>query len=109
MSKRLKKYSSYLRTLHEASPKLRQSMLKHNKDDGFVCCISEICFNVLKGMIELSARQKQQLSRKKHALRFLTLRRVSKKRKRKLIQSGGFIGALLGPIVAILGQLFGSE
>jgi len=30
------------------------------------------------------------------------------KAKRKIVQSGGFLGAILGPIVKVLGGLFGA-
>jgi hypothetical protein len=31
------------------------------------------------------------------------------KTKKKIVQSGGFLGALLGPIVKVLGGLFGGS
>jgi hypothetical protein len=40
-------------------------------------------------------------------LRELALKKTSKKKRKKIIQSGGFLGAILGPIVSILGRLFG--
>jgi len=40
-------------------------------------------------------------------LRKLVLKKTSLKNKRKIVQTGGFLGALLGPIVSVLGSLFG--
>jgi len=62
--------------------------------------------NVLKGNVPLSHAQKDALRRRRKTLHKLTLKTVSQKKKKKLIQSGGFLGALLGPIVSILGNLF---
>jgi hypothetical protein len=41
-------------------------------------------------------------------LRRLALKKTPLKEKKILIQSGGFLGALLGPIISILGNLFGN-
>jgi len=39
-------------------------------------------------------------------LREIALKKTSLRKKQKLIQSGGFLGALLGPIISVLGGLF---
>jgi hypothetical protein len=38
----------------------------------------------------------------------LILKKTSQRKRRQLVQSGGFLGALLGPIVSVLGSLFGN-
>jgi len=60
----------------------------------------------LKGNVPLNTFQKKKLGIKKNILRQIALKNTSLKKKQKLIQSGGFLGALLGPIISVLGGLF---
>lgn len=107
MSKKIKKYASFLKRLHKASPRSRKSILDNCCSAEFISCICECAKNVLKGNVPLTKTQKQQLRRRRRYMRKLVLKKTSLKNKRKIIQTGGFIGALLGPIISILGGLFG--
>ena len=108
MSKTLKKYAPFLKALHRAhSDRERKAMLKNKMDNEFVCCISECARNVLKVQVPLSSSHKQKLSRWKRMLRQMSAKKTSYKKKRKIIQTGGFLGSLLRPIISILGGLFG--
>lgn len=108
MSKILKKHAPFLRALNNASgDKARRLMLKDKMDNEFICCVSECARNVLKGTVPLTSSQKKKLAGRKRALRLLSLKKTSYKKKRKIVQSGGFLGALLRPIVSILGRLLG--
>ncbi len=70
-------------------------------------CLCECCLNVLKGNVKLTASQKQNLSRHRKVLRDLADRKVSVKRKKHiLVQKGGFLPALLRPILSTLAGLF---
>ena len=106
MSARLHRHAKLLRALHKASPAQRHKLLKGHCNDDFVCCITECVKNLLKGNVPLNPAQKKKLSSKKKVLRQIVLKKTTKSKKRKLIQSGGFLGALLGPIVSVLGSLF---
>lgn len=107
--KTLVRYANLLKALHTASPKERKRMiLKCKKDKKFVNCLCECCLNILNGNVHLSASQKRKLNSKKTTLRKICSKRTSLKNKQKLIQKGGFLGAILGPIVSILGGLLGS-
>jgi len=68
--------------------------------------VVECIRNLLKGNVPLNSAQKKKLSSKKKHLRLMLLKKTSQAKKKKLIQSGGFLGALLGPIISILGGLF---
>jgi len=59
-----------------------------------------------KGNVPLSDRQKSELRRKKKDLRALSLKKTSLQQKRRILQKGGFLTALLPPILAFLGSLF---
>jgi len=62
--------------------------------------------NLLNGNVPLNKSQKKKLAAKKNILRQLAVKKTSLQKKKKLIQSGGFLGALLGPIVSAIGSLF---
>ena len=105
MSARLKKNLPLLKWLSEAKPKASKAVLKA-VDKDVMNTISECCVNVLRGNVPLSQQQKRKLFKHRQALRLLAGRKkVSDKRKRALVQGGGFLGALLGPIIGVLGHL----
>ena len=109
MSHTLRKFTPYLRVLQKSSPSVRNKLAKKHCSPEFIKCICECVKNVLAGNVDLSAEHKRRLIRHKHSLRKLVLKKTSMKAKKKLIQSGGFLGALLGPIVKVLGGLFGAS
>ena len=109
MSQTLKKFAPYLRLLQKSSPKVRSELTKRNCSPEFVKCICECVKNVLVGNVNLTPEHKRHLKRHKRSLRKLVLKKTSLSEKKRLVQSGGFLGALLGPIVKILGGLFGAS
>ena len=107
MSSTLKRNAAFLRLLHKSSPKTRQKLLRNNCSNDLVRCLCECASNVIKGHVPLTTSQLKTLNRKKRMLRALVKKKVSLVEKRKLIQSGGFLGGLLAPIISILGGLLG--
>ena len=101
MSKRLRKYAPVLKLLDKSSPAARKRLLKDICSADFLECMCDCAKNIIKGNVPLTPSQKRQLSRRKRLLKKLALN------KRKIIQSGGFLGALLGPIISILGKVLG--
>ena len=81
----------------------RQFVRKCDKE--FVNCVSECAKNVIKGNVPLTDRQKTNLRRKRNDLRALSLKKTSLRKKRKILQKGGFLTALLPPVLTILGSL----
>ena len=61
--------------------------------------IREICFNVLKGTVPLSAVQKQNLQKHARFVRELGKKKTSHKRRIVVEQRGGFLPALLIPML----------
>ena len=49
--------------------------------------------------------QLRKLRREKHNLRRLALKKTPLKKKRKILQKGGFLGAILAPALSVLGGL----
>ena len=105
MDDRLKKHFHLLKVLHTSSPKLRKAILK-NVDKEAVRCIAECCHNLLNGNIKVTDNQKRHLLRHKQALRELASRKVNIHKKKEILnQKGGFLPALLTPLLAIAGSV----
>ena len=109
MSRRLKDFAPTLKLLNRYSSAQKKRWLKRNLDNKLIVCLCECAKNLLRGNVPLSTKQRKALSKRKQALRKLSDKKISLKSKRRLIQTGGFLGALLGPIVSILGGLFGGN
>jgi hypothetical protein len=107
MSERLRRNAPLLRALHRANPTDRKRILHKHCSADFINCVSEICKNLIKRCVPLSSHQKEQLRRRHKTIHKLTLKKVSKKQKKKIIQSGGFLGAILSTIIPVLGSLLG--
>jgi hypothetical protein len=105
MSERLREHVHLLRALHRASPKKCRAILdKHGKPLLMTLC--ECVKNLFKGVVPLTEKQKKRLRPKEKLMRALLLKKTPLKTKRRIIQRGGFIGALLGPLISIISGLF---
>ena len=102
----MRKYVRILRSLLRLSDADKKKMITLC-DRGLIDCFSECAKNVLKGTVPLSAVQLHQLRRQKNNLRLLAVKRTSVKKRKKILQKGGFIGAILPPILGIIGGLLG--
>lgn len=105
MSDRIRRHASSLKRLPRSSKKNREKILDEGGRE-LLDCISECCLNVIKGNVPLTERQFQLLRRRKKNLAAVARKKTSQKEKRQIIQSGGFLGVLLKPILGILGSLF---
>jgi len=104
MSERVKKYLPVLKRIRRLGDKARREYVR-KCDREFVDCVSECAKNVIKGNVPLTSRQMTTLRRKKYDLRALSKRKTSLKAKRKILQKGGFLSALLPPVLSVLGGL----
>jgi len=108
MDGRVDKHLSTLEYLKTAKPKLRKLIL-HESDIDLIRCICDCCHNTLNGNIQLTPKEKKSLNRHKRHIRKLTSKRISLKEKRGILeQEGGFLPALLTPILGIAASLIGS-
>ena len=105
MSKRLNNNASYLHVLAKGTHKQRQGVIQGaNKE--LITCLCECALNVLNGNISLKTADKRRLKKYKQNLRSLADRKLSTQKKKKTLnQKGGFLGALLTPILSALGGL----
>lgn len=101
------KHAKVLQVLSDAKPALRTAILQA-ADSSLVNSICECCYNVLKGNVPLSTPQKTRLSRYKKVIRNLSAKGHSTKQKKQiLVQHGGFLPALLAPLIGgVLSSLF---
>ena len=101
----LKKTFRKIKLLSVATPRVRKQLIA-NGDRELIDCVSECCANTLKGNVPLNDRQKAKLCKHKNNLRKLALKKVSLKKKKQIIQTGGFpIGAILAPVASVLASL----
>ena len=108
MSNRIKKHAPMFVHLAKAKPQTVKSIIK-TCDKELMNVLCECGLNVLYGKVPISKTQRNRLYRFKGKLRELTKKRVSAKKKKTILQQGGFLGALLSPILGILGNLLGSS
>ena len=103
-----KESANLLRLLTKAKPKVRKALLQ-NADSDLIRSICECSYNVLQGNVPLNKREKNKLKKYKKELRYLVKKgpTLKQKKKRIIVQKGGFLTALIAPILGgILSSLF---
>lgn len=106
MSASLNKHGEILKFLGRAKPNTVKPIIKAASPE-LVRALCECCHNVLKGNVRVTPAQKKRLSRHKRNLRALVQRKTSLKKRKQILQEGGFIGALLGPVLSVLKGVLG--
>ena len=106
MSARLRRNLDFLRILSKASPAQRKAILESASKD-LIYCICEIIDNILHGTVKLSKQRQTKLLRYKKLLRFINDKKVAVNKKKKVLiqKGGGFLPALIVPILALAGSL----
>ena len=104
MSRRVKKYLPVLKRINKLGDKAKRDFVR-KCDREFPECISECAKNVLNGNVPLNDRQKTKLRRSRNDLRALSVKKTSLRKKRRILQKGGFLTALLPPILGVLANL----
>ena len=105
MTRRLQHNAPYLHVLARGSDKQRQGVIQGaNKE--LIACLCECALNVLNGNVHLKPSEKKKLLKYKRHLRALSNKKTPALKKKKLLrQKGGFLGALLTPVLSALGGL----
>jgi hypothetical protein len=107
MSDQIKKFVPHLKKINKASVGTQRKMIK-SCDKHMIDCFCECAKNVLKGNVPLKQKQFDCLRRHKRILRKLILKKTPIKQKKKILQTGGFLGALIVPVLSFLAsKLFG--
>lgn len=104
MSACIKRNSSLLKLLLNANNRQRQALLRTLTSDQ-IRAISECCLNSLsKDILHLTPRQERTLKKKKKLLHLLAKKNVSSRKKKQILiqHGGGFLDALLTPVLTHL-------
>ena len=107
MSSRVKRQAHILKALSKAHPHVCHAILR-GADKDLLKCLSECAYNILRGNVKLSAAQKTRLTKYKQKLRKVADKKTSLKQKQRIAQTGGFLPALLAPLLtSIIAPLAG--
>ena len=91
--------------------KVKNSTEKRNRiiDEAgidLVHCICDCARNVISKNIPLTVKEKKRLKRYKNWIEELAHKQTSDRRRKYLIQKGGFLSALIPTLVSLVGKLF---
>lgn len=104
MSQRIRRNFTSLQALAKASKAIKSSMISNATKD-FILCLVECATNLIRGNVRLTSRQFQSLKRHRAELERLVKPRTSQRDRKAILQNGGFLGALLRPLLGLfLGQ-----
>ena len=95
---RLRKHANTIAYLSETQPKIKKSVIDA-ADKEVIQCLCKCVHNILKGNVPLSKAQKVRLHRHKKGLRLLQQKRTPIKKKKAILQTGGFLPVLLAPLM----------
>lgn len=105
MSTRLKNNALLLSLLAKAKPKICKAIIGA-ADRELITCLCECAQNILNGNVPLCKSHLKRLQRYRKDVRQLAKRHTAKNKKKKILQRGGFLSALLAPIaVEVLSKI----
>lgn len=94
-----------LRLFTVCSPRSKRNFLRKLPKRA-IRCISECCLNTLKGNVKLNPSQKRKLTPHKQVIRTLASKKLPLYKKKKiLIQKGGFLNVLIPAALTVLTSL----
>jgi hypothetical protein len=102
MSSRLKRNADTLHYLCYCKNKKAANAIINTANPELINCFSEISSNVLKGNAVLNEAQRNKLKKYKKYIRDIASKSTSQKVKKRILQKGGFIGALLKPLMSVI-------
>lgn len=106
MSKRLERNLAALQALAKANRVIQKSMISHGSKD-FIMSLVECVTNIIRGNVKLTSAQLRELQPFERHLRKFIRKKTSQKERKVILQKGGFIGAIVKPILSFLGPLLG--
>jgi hypothetical protein len=101
---KLKNNFENLNLLASCSKKIKDSLIKKGERD-LILSINECVINTLNGNITLSPKEKLKLKKYKYSLRKLLKNKSIHKKKKILIQEGGFLQILLPSAISLISTL----
>ena len=110
MSERIGKYIELLRLLQKATPE-QQKLLLETSNGEFIKAVCECCLNATLGNVHYSPKSKRKLKKFAPVIRKVASKndknKTIKRKRQLLVQHGGFLPALLAPIISLAGGLIG--
>ena len=109
MAKRLQRNLELLKLLKNCKTKAQRKAILKLADKDLIKCLCDCAYNILHGNIKMSRQKQCALKKHGHVIRkFANKKRGGLEKKRDfLIQKGGFLPALLAPIIGLAGGLIG--
>ena len=104
MSERTRRYLPLLKQINRLGDRAKRQFVK-KCDREFLDCVSECAKNVIKGNVPLKPTQLRRLRGERKNVRALASKRTSLRKKTRILQKGGFLAALLPPVLGVLGSL----
>lgn len=101
MSKALEENIHWLHVLHQGHPKVRKVILENGKKS-LVTCLCECAKNILNRNVPVQPHHLKKLKHYRKDVFCLVNKKVSQKKKKQILQKGGFLKALLAPIAVAL-------
>ena len=103
----LKKNAHLLLHLNNCNAKFHRKIISI-ADKDLIQLFTEILHNINKGNIPLNATQLKTIRKFSKAAKLILKRSTGIESKKRLLQKGGFIPALIAPIIGFLGSLIGN-
>ena len=94
----IKKNEYVLRVLTEGDPKTTKYIIC-GADRPLIHYFVDCAHNILEGNIPLGLKEKKRLGKYKEELRGLRKKNTSDRKKKQILQEGGFLPTLLAPIL----------
>ncbi len=101
MSELVRRHAHDLHYLLKTTPIIRKAIID-KADLSFICCICTCAKNILNGKVHLKPQEKRNLRKHKENLRKLVKKSVPVKEKKRIIQKGGFLSAVLAPLADLV-------
>jgi len=90
MSERTRRYLPLLKQINRLGDRAKRQLIK-KCDIEFLDCVSECAKNVIKGNVPLKPAHLWRLRRERSNVRVLASKKTSLKKKRRILQKGGFL------------------
>ena len=108
MAHRVSSYSRELNAINKARwDKDECNRIINETGMELVHCICDCVHNVMKGDIPLTEEERKRFNKHRYCVRKLVDAKTSDRKRKHLIQEGGFLGAIIPTLVGLVGRLFG--
>lgn len=105
-SQRIKRNRAVLEMLNKLSHNVTRNIIPHLTRDTILALV-ECAKNIISQNVKISDSQLAYMRRNEKEVKEFVKAKTGTTRRKKILQKGGFLGAILGPIANILGGLLG--